>query len=90
MKRISIEVTEQQQQRLKAMAALQGKSIKEFVLASTIGTAESPTDEAKALMDLELLLRQRAAEVAAGRRSKRTVEDIFQAGIDKGAGEPNA
>ena len=45
MKRITIEVTEQQQHRLKAMAALQGQSIKDFVLASTIGTG----DEAAAL-----------------------------------------
>ena len=31
MKGISIKVTDQEQQRLKAMASLQGKSIKEFV-----------------------------------------------------------
>ena len=48
MKRISIEVSDQQSHRLKAMAALQGKSIKDFVLASTIGT-----DEGKALAELE-------------------------------------
>ena len=52
MKRITIEVTEQQQHRLKAMAALQGQSIKDFVLASTIGTG----DEAAALEELEALL----------------------------------
>lgn len=73
MKRISIEVTEEQSQRLKAMAALQGKSIKDFVLACTIGT-----DEGKALAELEELLRQRAAEVEAGKISTRSVSDIFE------------
>ena len=76
MKRISIEVTEQESQRLKAMAALQGKSIKDFVLESTIGT-----DEGKALEELEELLRQRAEQVEAGHVSRRSVKDIFEARI---------
>ena len=85
MKRISIEVTEQQSHRLKAMAALQGKSIKDFVLASTIGT-----DEGKALAELEALLRERAAQVRAGQVSTRTVEEVFAASIDKASGKPDA
>jgi hypothetical protein len=84
MKRISIEVTEQQSHRLKAMAALQGKSIKDFVLASTIGT-----DEGKALAELEALLRERAAQVEAGRVSTRTVKEIFSGVIDKASSGPD-
>ena len=84
MKRISIEVTEQESHRLKAMAALQGKSIKEFVLASTIGT-----DEGKALGELEALLRERAEQVEAGQVSPRSVGEIFEAGIKKASSGPD-
>ncbi|MCB9920513.1 MAG: antitoxin [Planctomycetes bacterium] len=73
MKRISIEVTEQQSQRLKALAALQGMSIKDFVLFCTIDSYEG-----KALAELEELLRKRAAEVEAGMLSTRSVSDIFE------------
>ena len=84
MKRISIEVTEKQGHRLKAMAALQGKSIKEFVLASTIGT-----EEGKALEELEALLRQRAEQVKAGNVSTRSVGEIFEAGISEASSGPD-
>lgn len=84
MKRISIEVTEQEGHRLKAMAALQGKSIKEFVLASTIGT-----DEGRALAELEALLRKRAEQVNAGKVSTRSVQAIFEKGISKAASGPD-
>lgn len=74
MKRITIEVTEQQQHRLKAMAALQGQTIKDFVLASTIGDE----DEAAALEELEELLEKRLANARAGGVSSRTVADIAE------------
>ena len=74
MKRITIEVTEQQQHRLKAMAALQGQTIKDFVLASTIGDE----DEAAALEELEELLKKRLANARAGGVSSRTVADIAE------------
>ncbi len=81
MSRISIDVTPQEHQRLKAMAALQGRTIKEFVLARTLG-AESP-NEAAALAELEALLRDRLRQVEEGRVSKRTVEGIFKQAIDE-------
>ncbi len=74
MSRISIDVTPQEHQMLKAMAALQGKSIKEFVLASTLGKQQ---DEDQALLELEALLDKRLANARAGGVSSRTVEDIF-------------
>ena len=74
MKRITIEVTDQQQHRLKAMAALRGQSIKDFVLASTIGTGE----EAAALEELEALLEARMERARTEGFSKRSVEDIFE------------
>tara|TARA_R110002096_G_scaffold12875_1_gene45860 strand:- start:577 stop:834 length:258 start_codon:yes stop_codon:yes gene_type:complete len=84
MKRVTIEVTEQESHRLKAMAALQGKSIKEFVLASTIGTAEG-----KALAELEDLLRQRATQVEAGQVGTRSVGEIFEDRISKAESNPH-
>lgn len=72
MKRITIEVTEQQQQRLKAMAALQGKSIKDFVLDNTIGSGE----EARALEKLEAMLDKRLANAKAGGVTSRSVVDV--------------
>lgn len=84
MKRITIEVTEQQQQRLKAMAALQGKSIKDFVLANTIGDA----DEAAALEELEELLEKRLANARAGGVSSRSVGEIFEAAFRENDAKP--
>ena len=72
MQRISIDVTPEQHQRLKAMAALQGKSIKAFVLDSTIGTQSDDVDELEALLDRRL----KRARTESG--STRTVEAIFE------------
>ena len=77
MSRISIDVTPEEHQRLKALAALQGKSIKEFVLASTLG-AQSGSAAAKDLAELEALLDQRLGEARAKGASTKTVTDVFQ------------
>ena len=88
MSRISIDVTPEEHRRLKAMAALQGKSIKEFVLASTLGSEKPDSDEAAALAELESLLEERLTNARAGGVSSRTVGDIVEqvkrdaAGID--------
>lgn len=73
MSRISIDVTDEQHQRLKALAALQGKSIKEFVLASTLGSQ----DENAAMAELEAILRKRLEDAEGGATSTRKVEEIF-------------
>ena len=78
MSRISIDVTDAEHQRLKAMAALQGKTIKEFVLASTLGRERRDSDEAAALAELEALLDKRLANARAGGVSSRTVGDIVE------------
>ena len=85
MKRISIEVTDQEGHRLKAMAALQGKSIKDFVLSSTIGT----DDEAKALGELEALIDARMERARREGFSKKTVEEIFEDGIAEAGPSPD-
>ncbi len=72
MSRISIDVTKQEHQRLKAMAALQGKSIKEFVLSRTIGEQALDAD----LAELEALLDQRIKRAKTEGTSTRTVAEI--------------
>ncbi len=74
MSRISIDVTPQEHQKLKAMAALQGKSIKEFVLANTLGRL----DQDPALKELEALLDARIQNASAEGVSTKTVGDVFR------------
>ncbi|MCA9291166.1 MAG: hypothetical protein KDA25_08555 [Phycisphaerales bacterium] len=73
MSRISIDVTPEQHQRLKALAALCGKSIKEFVLDRTLGEPDAGAD----LAELEALLDRRIADARTRGASTRTVGDVF-------------
>ena len=77
MSRISIDVTAEEHQRLKALAALQGKSIKEFVLASTLG-AQNDGALAQDLAELEAILDKRLQTARAGGGSQRTVKEIVE------------
>ena len=80
MRRLSIEVTPQQHQRLKAIAALQGKTIKEYVLERVLppGPEQSPVSDAEALHQLEELLAQRIESAERGEFSSRSVDKIFE------------
>ena len=75
MSRLSIDLTPEQHQKIKAVAALQGKSIKEYVLAQILST---PSDADMALNELEMLLDERIKSANAGKISKKSVEEIFQ------------
>ncbi len=77
MSRISIDVTTEEHQRLKAMAALQGKSIKDYVIERTLGLGEN-TSEAAALKELEVFLDTRIRSAQNGAVSQRTVGEIFR------------
>jgi hypothetical protein len=74
MGRISIDVTDAEHQKLKALAALQGLSIKDFVLSRTIG------DESLAagLAELEQLLDRRIERARREGHSAQSVESIFE------------
>jgi len=72
MSRISIDVTEDEHKKLKAMAALRGQSIKDYVLERTMGP-----DESDALMELEKLLDRRIQAARAGAVSRRTAAEVF-------------
>ncbi len=75
MSRLSIDLTPEQHQKIKAVAALQGKSIKEYVLAQILPTS---SDADLALNELETLLDERIKSARTGKISKKSVEEIFQ------------
>lgn len=69
MPRLSIDLSEQQHQRLKVAAALNGQSIKEFVLNRTFadqGGAQDLSEEA-ALTALQGFLQERLEQVKQGK-----------------------
>jgi len=71
--RLSIDVTKEQHQQLKATAALQGKSLKNYVLERALPN----TDEEAALHELEEFLKPRVEAVDNNQLSKKSLEDIF-------------
>ena len=70
--RLSIEITPEQHQKLKALAALQGKSIKDYVLERTL----PDTDQEAALRELEDFLKPRFEAARRGEWSEQTVAEI--------------
>ena len=74
MSRISIDVTDGEHKKLKAVAALRGQSIKDYVLERTLGADE--TDNGP-LLELEKLLDSRIRAAKAGAVSRRTASEIF-------------
>ena len=73
MSRLSIDISEQQHQALKAMAALQGKTIKEYAVERLFPQAAT---EEQALAELKHLLEQRLAEVSRGEVSTKSITQI--------------
>ena len=81
MTRLSIDVTPEQHQRLKAIAALYGQTLKDYILERTLPRLpqiESLSEE-EALQRLETFLRPRMAEAERGEVVESSVEQIFAA-----------
>ena len=81
MTRLSIDVTPEQHQRLKAIAALHGQTLKDYILERTLPRLpqiESLSEE-EALQRLETFLRPRVAEAERGEVVESSVEQIFAA-----------
>lgn len=76
MSRISIDVTDEEHKRLKAMAALKGLTLKEFLLGTAL--ASSSEDDSTALAELLRELDGRIARAQKTGPSPRTVGEIFQ------------
>ncbi|GBR05692.1 antitoxin [Acetobacter oeni] len=81
MSRLTIDISDQQHQSLKALAALQGKTIKQYALErlfpDDLGTGQ-------AWQDLKAVIQHRIDEGLAGKVSTKSVRDI----LDEEIGEP--
>jgi hypothetical protein len=74
MSRLTIDITDQQHQNLKALAALQGKTIKQYALERLF---PGDADGDQAWQELKALLGARINEGLAGKVSSKRVEDIL-------------
>jgi hypothetical protein len=75
MSRLTIDVTEQQHQALKALAALEGKSLRQYALERLFrgGAAEQP-----ALEEIRSLLAERLAEAQRGELVEDGIMDLAE------------
>ena len=80
MRRLSIEVTPEQHKRLKAVAALHGKTIKDYVLERALPQLPNmdSMSEEEALHKLEDFLAPRIEAAKKAEFSPRSVEQIFE------------
>ena len=76
MSRLSIEVPEYAHQKIKAMAALNGVSIKDYILKMTLPSNDD-NSEAQALSQLEEFLLPRIKEAEQGKFSKLTMKEVL-------------
>jgi len=78
MTRLSIDITPEQHKKLKAIAALRGQSIKDYVLSRTLSDAPDlpGTGEAEALAVLSDFLKPRLEQAERGEFSTRSIEEI--------------
>lgn len=75
MSRLTIDISDQQHQSLKALAALQGKSIKQYAI-ERLFPAQSSDDEA--LQALKALLAERIAGGMRGELSTKSIDAIIE------------
>lgn len=80
--RLSIEMTTEQHQRLKAIAALRGQSMRDYVLArvlpdNTSADSAEALEDGEALRQLEAFLAPRIEQAERGETLARSVREIF-------------
>jgi hypothetical protein len=75
MTRLSIELTEQQHQQIKAVAALQGKSLKQYAVERLLPMT---ANEELAMTELKALLAPRIDRALRGEVSAQTVDDVVE------------
>jgi uncharacterized protein (DUF1778 family) len=81
MSRLSIELTPEQHQRLKAMAALSGQTMKDYILSRALPSLPEERDslsEEEVLHRLEEFLKPRIEEAQRGEVVGKSVEQIFE------------
>ena len=77
MGRVSIYIPSEDQKRLRALAALEGQSLEEFLLQRALAAARG-SDEEQAVLALEAILNERLRKAEAGAVSDQTVSEIFE------------
>lgn len=75
MSRLTIDITDHQHQSLKALAALQGKTIKQYALERLF---PSDADGDQAWQELKSMLENRVSEGLAGKVSSKSVTEIME------------
>lgn len=83
MSRLTIDISDQQHQSLKALAALQGKSIRQYAIERLF---PAPSVEDAAWQELKTLLQQRIAEGLAGRISEQSIDAIVEEELGRDGG----
>lgn len=81
MSRLTIDMTDQQHQSLKALAALQGKTIKQYALERLF---PGDADANQAWSELKTLLSTRIHEGLAGNVSTNSIREILDEELTKG------
>jgi hypothetical protein len=78
MPRLSIDISPEEHQKLKAIAALKGQSIKDYVLGRALGDTPALDDmsEDEAFKALANFLEPRLEQARRGQLSGKSVEDI--------------
>ncbi|GAA5235134.1 antitoxin [Verticiella sediminum] len=79
MSRLTIDITDQQHQSLKALAALQGKTIKQYALERLF---PGDADAGQAWQELKTLLHTRVSDGLAGKVSTKSVGEILKEELD--------
>lgn len=82
MSRLTIDVTDQQHQSLKAMAALQGKTIKQYTLERLFS---GNADVDLAWQELKALLTVRINEGLSGKVSAKSIGEILNEEMSEGS-----
>jgi len=75
MSRLTIEITGQEHQEIKAMAALQGKTLKDFVMEK-IFPIQADNDEDTAWEELKTFLKSRIEDAETGFVSEKTMRQV--------------
>jgi hypothetical protein len=81
MGRLTIDISDQQHQSLKALAALQGKSIKQYAIERLF---PREGEEDQAWQDLKALVAQRVGESLAGSLSEKDFDTIVDEELRQG------
>jgi hypothetical protein len=81
MSRLTIDITDQQHQSIKAMAAIQGKSIKEYAIERLFA---APSEEMRALGELKALLEDRMLQSESGEVVSLSLTEIAEEAMKLG------